>query len=122
MDILNLIPYGRENAISRQDLIALTGWDGRKVRTEIKKLVRNGEAILSTCGKSGYWRSNDVNEIEQFIRESDHRRTTEALTVEPLRRRVAQAKGLDIVPVKAHYRRLHKPLEPVRQIDGQMTL
>lgn len=41
MELLNLIPYGKENAISREDLSKLTGWDDRRVRDEIKRLMRN---------------------------------------------------------------------------------
>lgn len=122
MEILNLIPYGKENAISRADLVRMTGVPDRTIRNAIKSLIRQGNTILSSSSAKGYWRSDDISEIEQFIRESDHRRTTEAITVEPLRRLVAQAKGFDIVPVKAHWRRLHKPPEPENQLDGQMTL
>ena len=45
VELLNLIHYGKENAISREDLSKLTGWDDRKVREEIKRLMRNGERI-----------------------------------------------------------------------------
>ena len=48
VELLNLIPYGKENAISREDLSKLTGWDDRRVRDEIKRLMRNGERILSS--------------------------------------------------------------------------
>ena len=48
VELLNLIHYGKENAISREDLSKLTGWDDRKVREEIKRLMRNGERILSS--------------------------------------------------------------------------
>ena len=85
VELLTLIPYGRENAISRSDLAKLTGWDDRKVRDEIKKLMRDGEHILSSSSAKGYWRSDDPEEIERFLIECDKRRTTEALNVEPLR-------------------------------------
>ena len=121
MDLLSLIPYGRENAISRADLVRLTGMDDRAIRSAIKALIRQGNTILSSSSAKGYWQSDDIAEIEQFLRESDHRRTTESLTVEPLRKKVARAKGLDIIPVKAHFRRLHKPPNPEQQLDGQIT-
>ena len=44
MELLNLIPYGRDNAVSRADLVRLPGWNDRKVRDEIKRLLRNGGA------------------------------------------------------------------------------
>ena len=116
MELLNLIPYGKENAVSRADLVRLTGWDGRKVRKEIKRLLRNGEHILSSSSAKGYWRSDDPDEIERFLKESDKRRRTEALTVEPLRFFVAREKGYDLVPVRAHYRKVHK------QVSGQTNI
>lgn len=92
MELLNLIPYGKENAISRKDLSKLTGWDDRRVRDEIKRLMRNGERILSSSSAKGYWRSDDPDEIERFLKESDNRRRTEALNVEPLRFFCSQVK------------------------------
>ena len=103
MELLNLIPYGKENAISREDLSKLTGWDDRRVRDEIKRLMRNGERILSSSSAKGYWRSDDPDEIERFLKESDNRRRTEALNVEPLRFFVAKSKGEDFISVRAHY-------------------
>lgn len=108
MELLELIPYGKENAVSREYLSKLTGWDGRKVRWEIKRLLKNGEHILSSSSAKGYWRSDDPDEIEKFLRESDKRRQTEALTVQPLRFYVAKEKGYDLVPVRAHYRKVPK--------------
>ena len=119
VDLLSLIPEGRENAVSRETLRRLTGLDDRRIRLQIKKLIRQGYPILSSSSAKGYWQSDNISEIEQFIRESDHRRSTEAKTIEALRRLVAKRKGEDIVYVKAHIRRLHKPHEPEKQIDGQ---
>ena len=93
MELLNLIHYGKENAISREDLSKLTGWDDRKVR-------------------------EDPDEIERFLKESDNRRTTEALNVEPLRFFVAKSKGEDLIPVRAHYRRIHKQASGKTDIQG----
>ena len=123
VDLLSLIPEGRENAISRETLRRLTGLDDRKIRLEIKRLISQGHVILSSSSAKGYWQSDNISEIEQFIRESDHRRSTEAKTIEALRRLVAKRKGEDIVYVKAHIRRLHKPHDiPPSQVDGQLKL
>ena len=118
MELLNLIPYGKENAISREDLSKLTGWDDRKGREEIKRLMRHGERILSSSSAKGYWRSDDPDEIDRFLKESDNRRTTEALNVEPLRFFVAKSKGEDLIPVRAHYRRIHKRASGQTDIQG----
>lgn len=124
MQITDYIPYGKDHAISRAELARITGLKDREVRKAIKRELGRGTVILSSAAARGYWRTDDTAEIEAFIRESDHRRTTEARTVEPLRRILAERRGLDVIPVRAHYRRLHKdnaPAEP-KQLDGQMTL
>lgn len=124
MQISDYIPYGKNHAISRTELTRITGLKDREVRKAIKRELGRGTVILSSAAARGYWRTDDLAEIEAFIRESDHRRTTEAKTIEPLRRILADRKGLDVVPVRAHYRRLHKDSTPEesKQIDGQMTL
>lgn len=122
MGLIDYIPYGRENAVSRFYLSKITGLPDRQLRIEIKKLIRQGNAILSSSSAKGYWRSEDIDEIEEFIRESDHRRTTESLTVDALRRKVANARGYQVVPVKAHFRLLGKRVVSQTQLPGQSHL
>lgn len=120
IDLLYIIPEGRENAISRDTLRRITGMNDREIRLKIKRLIRQGHPILSSSSAKGYWQSADIDEIGRFVCESDHRRATEAHTVEPLRRLVAREKGESITFVKAHIRRLHKPPEAPSQINGQI--
>lgn len=106
MNLLNLIPYGRDNAISRADLVRLTGLDDRTVRDNIKELVRQGYPILSSSQARGYWLSNNIAEIEAFIRECDSRSRSEYLTTRKLRLAVAKARGNWLVRVREHFRRI----------------
>ena len=53
MEIRDLIPYGRENAVTRENLCILTGLNDRVVRNEIKKLRRD-MPILNLQDGSGY--------------------------------------------------------------------
>lgn len=122
MGLIDYIPYGRENAVSRFYLSKITGLPDRRLRLEIKKLIRQGNAILSSSSAKGYWRSEDIDEIEEFIRESDQRRKTESITVDFLRRKVAQAKGYQVIPVRAHFRILGKRIAPQTQLHGQSRL
>ena len=69
INILQLIPYGRENAISRADLQRLTGLNERSVRTETKRLLRLKNPILSSSKHKGYWLSDDPAEIRECINE-----------------------------------------------------
>ena len=77
-----LLP-GRENAISRRDLEAMTGLDGRTIRLMIERERRRGTLILSD-NRHGYFLSDDPVEAQRFVRSMRHRageilRTAEAV-------------------------------------------
>lgn len=72
------IPVGREHSISRERLARLWGISERDTRRMVAKLRAeagdDGYAILSTSRRpSGYWRSNDPEEIRGFIHETEAR-------------------------------------------------
>ncbi len=70
-----IIPTGRENAISTAVLMEKAGYsDIRKVRQDIRILRIDGEVILSTTQKGGgYYRPKDKAELQRFIRQEEHR-------------------------------------------------
>ena len=109
IDITEYIPYGRKNAVSRHELQRRTGLPDRTVRALIEDARRKGAHILSSSADKGYWKSNNVGEIKEFLRESDGRIRKTAQTVEALRRYVAEQEG-------AHFRHLQKPKMPKEQI------
>lgn len=81
--ISNLLLPGRENAIPRRDLEAITGLDGRTIRLMIEQERRRGALILSD-NHHGYFLSDDPAEAQQFVRSMRHRaseilRTAEAI-------------------------------------------
>ena len=123
MDILQYIPHGRENAISRRELCRITGLDDRVVRQEIKRLVRDkGIPILSSSAARGYWISESFDEMRAYVRENDTREATLRRNVDPIRQIIEHESGKETVYVKSHYRRRHKEPEPPRQIEGQISL
>lgn len=67
MNILNLIPKGKDNAISRENLVALTGMSDREVRKHISEL-RYDYPILNLQNGSGYYRPtrNDREELLHY--------------------------------------------------------
>ena len=73
IELLSLIPYGRENAVSRHELQRLTGMNDRAVRYEVKRLLRAGTPILSSCKHGGYWKSDDPHEIKECIKEFENK-------------------------------------------------
>ena len=54
MSILDYIPYGEENAISREDLKQITGLTDRQMRKKIE-IARETTPILNFQGGKGYF-------------------------------------------------------------------
>ncbi len=86
------IPFGRDNAISREKLRKLWNCNDREARLIIANLRRlpceDGCAILSSSSpsQSGFWRSDDPNEIAAFVAESESRAKNIFLAVREARR------------------------------------
>ena len=69
LNIINLIPYGKENAISRTSLCYITGLSDRAVRDCIAE-ARNDWVILSVKDGKGYFRptEEEKNDVEVWIK------------------------------------------------------
>ena len=110
INVLNAIPYGKENAISKSELIALTGLSERQIRQQIKELnaqlTKEGTAILSSSQYKGYWKSKDIAEMKAYIRESKHRQQALMKNDAPIQNLIYKTEGVNLVPVKAHFRRI----------------
>lgn len=69
--LLECIPYGKSNARHAGDIAAQLGYptDGNQVETRqlIRYAIQQGNIILSSTA-NGYWRSNDKQEVEKYIR------------------------------------------------------
>lgn len=70
MNILQHIPYGHENAISRQDLVEESGLSDRKVRLLIEIAVRTESIVVNM--NDGYFQYKDDSDIPYL--ESYYRR------------------------------------------------
>ena len=79
--IINLIPFGKDKAISRSELVALTGFKDRKVRDIIADLRDHEIFICSTSGQRGYWQATKREELEDLADEF-HGRAMDILTTE----------------------------------------
>ena len=110
INVLNAIPYGKENAISKSELVALTGLSERQIRREIKELnaelTKEGTAILSSSQYRGYWKSEDIAEMKAYIRESKHRQQMLMKNDAPIQNLIYKAEGVKLVPVRAHLRKI----------------
>lgn len=65
--LLNIIPFGKDNAITRDKLANLIGYSDRKIRDNIHHLRMNGYVICSDSGHKGYWRPTKRSEVNDFI-------------------------------------------------------
>lgn len=77
MRIYDILPEGQKNAISRRELMTLTGLSDRALRLKIAAERRSGALILSSVeqGSSGYFRPEPGNagELRRFIASMSHR-------------------------------------------------
>lgn len=108
MRIEDYIPEGRENAISRRELKAVTGLsDDRTVRSQVKAANRRleGKVILSSSSWKGYWISSDPDEIDAYLREQASRARTQAQNDDPARKLLASLRGEKMVRVRSYLRR-----------------
>lgn len=122
MNIADYIPMGKENAVSRARLVRLTGLPDRAIRDHIKRanrvLTLEGREILSSSGARGYWISDDLAEMEEYLRESTHRARTQFFNDAPIRSLVMRRNDTKTVQVRAYTRRVRVKTET----DGQTRL
>ena len=87
MDLLKLIPYGHDNGISLQDLVAITGLPERIVRLQIAKL-REDHIILTLHDGNGYFQPTEDEEhlIKQFYRQETERSRSIEKSLESIRK------------------------------------
>lgn len=67
--IFDILPIGRERAISSEALAAVTGCKSvRELQKRIERERLAGAVILSDTHSGGYYRSNDPAELRRFVR------------------------------------------------------
>lgn len=72
MNILDYIPYGKENAITRSELVFKIGLSDRKVRNLIAD-ARRETVIINLQDGGGYYIPTDRAEIERYLKQETHR-------------------------------------------------
>ena len=93
MNIIDFIPYGSENAISRKELCRKTGLNDRVIRGLIEEARRN-QIIISNNDGSGYWLYPD-NPTEQekmmlrkYVKQQESRAKSIFYALYPARKRM----------------------------------
>lgn len=85
-DIVKYIPYGRENAISRDDLAIKVGCSDRIMRDLISK-ARKKTVIINIQNGSGYYRptENDMEDVLKYKHQEENRATEVFGNLQPVR-------------------------------------
>lgn len=92
MGIADLIPYGRENAISREELLRHYEGTDRGMRRELQE-ARKTEVIVNLSDGSGYFRPADKYELQAFIAQETARARSIEKTVRVAKKKLAEIDG-----------------------------
>lgn len=65
--IMDILPVGKENAISTADLVKITGCTSSRDLQERIALERNAGAIICSGSGRGYWRAKNRQELLEFV-------------------------------------------------------
>lgn len=65
--IAKYLMRGKQNALTREQLVSLSGMDDRAVRNGIKELREKGELICNDCDGKGYYIAATDEEIKRLL-------------------------------------------------------
>lgn len=72
MKIIDYIPFGAENAITREQLSKVTGLNDSAMRHEIA-IARRETCIINLQDGRGYYQPTSIEEVDRFIAQEEHR-------------------------------------------------
>jgi len=121
INIIDYIPTGRDNAISRKQLCTITGLPDRLMRHEIEK-ARKDYVILNIDG-SGYFRpvEGEAYLVERWLKQE---RSRERHVRDSTRgaERALLGRNRELIPVHSYVRRKRRGEDEKPQIEGQTRL
>ena len=95
MNITDFIGTGKENAVTRGELVAILNLPDRAVRRLIQEARERGEIIINAQDGTGYYRSDDVGELKRQYA-TNHNRAMSVLRQQTyLRRKIIEAEQKD---------------------------
>lgn len=75
--VINHIPRGSKETITKETLIGLTGYTDREIRKAVEEARRNGVRVVSSSHRRGYYIATEQAEWDAFLLELKNRiRTT----------------------------------------------
>lgn len=88
--ILDLLPVGKENAISTVDLVRLAGCGSARDLQERIALERNAGAVICSSTTGGYFRPANKMEIAEFCRSLENRATNTLIAIQIAKQALAR--------------------------------
>lgn len=97
-DITEYIPYGADNAITREDLLDVAkyfveGISDREMRRLLEYSRQNGNIIINLQNGKGYFRPETREEIESYIRQEERRAKTIHFNLKSAKRALRKLEG-----------------------------
>ena len=89
--LISHIPFGRENAVSRDYLSMLLGVTDREMRKAIRQARNEGHIIINDQNGRGYYQSDDLDHIARQYRQNQHRALSILVQQKHLRKRLKEA-------------------------------
>lgn len=95
MNIMDFIPFGKENAIGRFELMDKLNLPDRKVRQHIEEARKRGEIIINDQDGRGYYTSDRLEDLQKQLN-ANHRRAMSILVQQKhLKRKIEELEGSD---------------------------
>ena len=91
MDIIDLIPIGKANAIHQKELAAIMGVSRDTVKAKVREARKDGAEILS--GSCGYYFAKDDEERREFVALLSKQAYTRIKTTKPVKCTLNKIKG-----------------------------
>lgn len=93
--LLNALPWGEKNAVTRAELSRILGMRDRPLRELIERARREGAIIINRQNGRGYYLSDDLTDIERQYR-ADRARALSILARCKHMRRTLKAAGMEV--------------------------
>jgi hypothetical protein len=95
MNILDYIPRGRENAVTRRDLTLQLNLPDRTIRNMIEEARREGALIINDGSGVGYYVSDNLQDLHRQYRMNNNRAMSVLVQQKHLRRRIKELEEVE---------------------------
>ena len=100
MNITDFIGTGRENAVTRGELVAILNLPDRTIRRLIQEARDRGEIIINAQDGAGYYMSDDVGEMKRQLALNKSRALSVLRQQKYLRRKIREAEQQNQVTIE----------------------